>query len=81
MTLGWGKKVKCHYISTTKSNFVCVLTNKRYKQIERNFHSVALVHVPGMGLGDARVKNLRMRICDGAPSTARSRYNYCYYNY
>ena len=48
--LGRGQKVKYHLISITKSiskifipNFVCVLTNKRYK-------TYRLGHAPGVGL-------------------------------
>ena len=44
--LGRGQKVKYHLISITKSiskifipNFVCVLTNERYKHIRRVFSS------------------------------------------
>ena len=33
-------------------NFVCVLTNKRYKHIKWNFHC-SLSHAPGVGLGGA----------------------------
>ena len=56
-----GQKVKYHLISITKSiskifipNFVCVLTNKRYKTYQTGFSSCPLGHAPGMGLWDAR---------------------------
>ena len=48
--LGRGQKVKNHLISITKStskifipNFVCVLTNERYKTYQMGFYSVAWV--------------------------------------
>ena len=48
--LGRGQKVKHHLISITKSiskifiqNFVCVLTNERYKTYQTGFFSVAWV--------------------------------------
>ena len=48
--LGRGQKVKYHLISITKStskifipNFVCVLTNERYKTYQMGFHYVAWV--------------------------------------
>ena len=66
-TLGRGQKVKYHLISITKSiskifipNFVCVLTNERYKIYQTGFLFFRLGHAPGVGL------------CNGAPSTARS---------
>ena len=47
---GRGQKVKYHLISITKSismifvpNFVCVLTNERYKTYQTGFYSVAWV--------------------------------------
>ena len=69
--LGRGQQVKYHLISITKPiskifipNFVCVLTNERYKtyqtgfyivstgkHIEQNFHSVAEVMPQGWDLG------------------------------
>ena len=55
--LGRGKKVKYHLISITKSisntfipNFVCVLTNKRYKTYQTGFASCRLGHASGVGL-------------------------------
>ena len=56
--LGRGQKVKYHFISVTKSvskifipNFVCVLTNERYKHIRQDFHSVAWVMPQGWDFG------------------------------
>ena len=55
----WGgvKKFKYHLISITKSiskifipNFVCVLTNERYKTYQTGFSFCALGHAPGVGL-------------------------------
>ena len=46
------------------------LVNKRLKNIERNFHSVAWVMLQG-GLGGAGGKSFSAGICDGAPSSAR----------
>ena len=50
-------KVKYHLISITKSiskifipNFVCVLTNARYKTYQTAFSFCLLGHAPGMGL-------------------------------
>ena len=58
--LGRSQKVKYHLISITKSitkifipNFVCVLTNERYKYIRRDFHFCRLGHAPGVGLRGA----------------------------
>ena len=55
--LGRGQKVKYHLISITKSiskifipNFVCVLTNERYKTYQMGFLFRHLGHVPGVGL-------------------------------
>ena len=55
--LGRGQKVKYHLISITKSiskifipNFVCVLTNERYKTYETGFLFCHLGHAPGVGL-------------------------------
>ena len=49
-------------------NFVCVLTNK----LNRIFILLPR-SCPGVGLqGAGGVKNFRVGICDGAPSTARS---------
>ena len=56
-TLGRGEKVKCHLISITKSiskifivNFVCVLTNERYKTYPTEFSFCRMGHAPGVGL-------------------------------
>ena len=58
--LGRGQKVKYHLISITKSiskifipNFVCVLTNERYKTYKTGFLFCRLGHVLGVGLGGA----------------------------
>ena len=58
--LGRGQKVKYHLISITKSiskifipNFVCVLTNKRYKTYQTGFSFCSLGHAPGVGLWGA----------------------------
>ena len=55
--LGRGQKVKYHLISITKSiskifipNFVCVLTNERYKTDRMGFSFCPLGHAPGVGL-------------------------------
>ena len=55
--LGRGQKVKYHLISITKSvckvfipNFVCVLTNERYKTYQTGFLFCHLGHAPGVGL-------------------------------
>ena len=52
--LGRGQKVKYHLISITKSiskifipNFVCVLTNERYKTYQTGFLFCPLGHAPG----------------------------------
>ena len=54
---GGGQKVKYHLISITRStskifmpNFVCVLTNKRYKTYQTGFLFCPLGHAPGVGL-------------------------------
>ena len=59
--LGRGQKVKYHLISITKSiskifipNFVCVLTNERYKTYQTGFSFCPLGHAPGVGLWGAR---------------------------
>ena len=56
--LGRGQKVKYHKISITKSiskifrpNFVCLLTNERYKTYQTRFLFRHLGHAPGVGLG------------------------------
>ena len=53
-----GQKVKYHLISITKSiwkifiqNFVCVLTNERYKTYQMGFSFCRLGHALGVGLG------------------------------
>ena len=58
--LGRGKKVKYHLIPITKSiskilipNFVCVLTNERYKTYQTGFSFCPLGHAPGVGLWGA----------------------------
>ena len=55
--LGRGQKVKYHLISITKSiakifipNFVCVLTNERYKTYQTGSLFCRLGHIPGVGL-------------------------------
>ena len=56
--LGRGQKVKYHLISITKSiskifkvNFVCLLTNERYKTYQTGFSFDRLCYAPGVGLG------------------------------
>ena len=54
-------------------NFVCVLTNERYKTYQRGFLCCGLGHAPGVGLGVlGGVKNFSVGICNGAISTAHS---------
>ena len=54
-------------------NFVCVLTNERYKHIRCDFHSVAGVMPQGWDLGVlGDVKNFSKGICNGTPSSAPS---------
>ena len=55
-----GHNVKYHLISITKStskicipNFVCVLTNERYKTYQTGFSFCCLGHAPGVGLWGA----------------------------
>ena len=55
--LGRGQKVKFNLISITKSisnifkpNFVCILTNERYKTYQTGFSFSHLGHAPGVGL-------------------------------
>ena len=55
-----GQKVKYHIISITKSiskifipNFVCVVTNERYKTFQTGFSFCPLGHAPGVGLWGA----------------------------
>ena len=59
--LGRGQKVKYHFISITKSiskifipNFMCVLTNERYKTYQTGFSFCSLGHAQGVGLLGAR---------------------------
>ena len=54
--LGRGQKVKYHLISIKKSiskifipNFVCVLTNERYKTYQTGLSFCCLGHAPGVG--------------------------------
>ena len=73
--LGRGQKVKYHLISITKSiskifipNFVCVLTNERYKTYQTGFSFCPLGHAPGAGLSGAGgaqgvKKNSNMVMC------------------
>ena len=68
-TLGRGQKVKYHLISITKSiskifipNFMCVLTNERYKTYQTGFSFCPLGHVPGVGLGGAGVPRVSKKI-------------------
>ena len=56
--LGRGQKVKYHLISITKSiskifipNFVCVLTNERYKRYQTGFLFCRLGHALGVDFG------------------------------
>ena len=58
--MGRGQKVKYHLISITKSiskifipNFVCALTNERYKTYQMGFSFCPLGHAPGVGLRGA----------------------------
>ena len=58
--LGRGQKVKYHLISISKSiikicipNFVCVLTNERYKTYQTGFSFCHLGHAPRLGLRGA----------------------------
>ena len=68
--LGRGQKVKYHLISITKSiskifipNFVCVLTNERYKTYQTGFSFCPLGHVPGVGLwGVGGVQGVKKKI-------------------
>ena len=55
--LGRGQKVKYHLISITKSiskifkpNYVCVLTNEKYKTYQTGFSFCSLGHAPGVEL-------------------------------
>ena len=54
-------------------NFVCDLTNKRWKTYWTKFSFFCQGHAPGWDLWVlGGVKNFSVGICDGAPSTARS---------
>ena len=68
--LGRGQKVKYHLISITKSisnffipNFVCVLTNERYKTYQTGFLSCPLGHAQGVGLWGAGVPRGKKKPC------------------
>ena len=72
--LGEGQKVKYHIISITKSiskisipNFVCVLTNERYKTYQMGFSFCPLGHAQGVKLrgpgGPGGQKNFQTRSC------------------
>ena len=58
---GRGQRVKCHLISITVSeiskifvpNFVCILTNERYKTYQTGFSFCRLGHALELGLGGA----------------------------
>ena len=70
LALGRGQKVKYHLISITKSiskifipNFVCVLTNERYKTYQTGFYSVAWVMPWGWDLGVLRGQNQILSCC------------------
>ena len=59
--LGRGQMVKYHLISITKSisvifipNFVCVLTNERYKTYQTGFLFCHLGHALGVGFGGTK---------------------------
>ena len=74
--LGRGQKVKYHLNSITKSismifipNFVCVLTNERYKTYQTGFLFCRLGHALGVGLGrylGAKFK-FRPAVCPSKP--------------
>ena len=56
-----GQKVKYHLMSIANSiskifipNFVCLLTNERYKTYQTGFSFCRLGHAPGVGLWGAR---------------------------
>ena len=68
--MGRGQKVKYHFILTTKSvskifipNFVCVLTNERYKTYLMEFLFCRLGHALGVGLGVLRGQNQILSCC------------------
>ena len=53
---GRGQKVQYHSISISKifiPNFVCVLTNERYKTYQTGLSFCCLGHAPGVGLWGA----------------------------
>ena len=61
LALGRGQRVKCHVISITESeilkifipNFVCALTNERYKTYQTGFSFCRLGHALELGLWGA----------------------------
>ena len=64
--LGKGQKVNYHLISITKiciPNFVCVLTNERYKTYQTGFSFCRLCHAPWVGLWGAGVSRGQKKIC------------------
>ena len=82
---GGDQKVKYHLISITKSiskifipNFVCVLTNKRYKTYQTGFASCRLGHAPGVGLwgvgvpGGQKISNMVMWHIKSTGMTSRT---------
>ena len=67
--LGRGQKVKYQLISITESiskifipNFVCVLTNERYKTYQTGFSLRSLGHALGVGLWGAGVPRSSKKI-------------------
>ena len=68
--LGRGQKVKYHLISITKSiskifipNFVCVLTNERYKNKSDGFFLFCcLGHALGVGLGGTKSDSVLLSV-------------------
>ena len=68
--LGRGQKVKYNLISITKSiskifipNFMCVLTNEKYKIYQTGFLFCRLGHALGVGLGVLRGQNRISSCC------------------
>ena len=60
-------------------NSLCVISQiQGRKHIEQNFHSVARVMSRAGTCGCWGVKNFSVRLCDGAPSTARSSFKTYY---
>ena len=82
--LGRGQKVKYHLISISKIfilNFVCFLTNERYKTGQTGFSFCPLGHAPGVGFwgaGGAKVvkknffSNMVMRYIKSTGMTSRT---------